>query len=107
MNAKKTMEKPSWLNALTEEKIEVEPFTQSKEEILGIENPEIWHYCDSRNWADSTKEELESPFSFRVRKDLAELAKKHIKGSKNQSYNDLIAMGLKYAEEQYRKTHKK
>lgn len=100
---KKTMETPSWLNVLKEEKIDIEPFTQTKQETLGEnKKPEIWHIAESRNWKDSSKAELSSPFSFRIRKDLEELLKEHTKGSKNQVINDLIEEGLKALEQQYK-----
>lgn len=102
MNARKTMKSPDWLNVLNEEKIEVEPFTQTKQEVIGEDKkPDNWHIAESRNWKDSSKAELSTPFSFRIRKDLEELLKKHTKGSKNQVINDLIEEGLKSLESKF------
>ena len=100
---KKTMERPNWLSNLNpDEKLEVEPFTKTKEEILGTKQTEIWHIAESRNWKDSTKAELSMPFSFRMRKDLEELLKNHTKGSKNQVINDILEAGFKFIEEQHK-----
>lgn len=102
----KTMEKPNWLNVLKDEKIEVEPFEKTKEETKGEPlntMPEIWHYAETRNWRDSNKPELSNPFQFRMRKDLEELIKEHTKGSKNQVINDILEIGLKHLEEEFKK----